>query len=124
VDCERVLSSGFADIAGTPVPVAATGLVWFPVGAGLALARLTRPASPPLWTAHLVWSAAGLIAVLGLVFVEIVLLGAICAWCTVAHGLVLLMFLAAIADERWPFGREEGRRKTLASIEEMPRLGS
>jgi uncharacterized membrane protein len=40
VDCERVLSSGFSAIPGTAVPTAAAGLVWFPVGAGLALARM------------------------------------------------------------------------------------
>jgi uncharacterized membrane protein len=34
--------------------------------------------------------------VLYLVFIEIVKLGAICLWCTVAHVLVLLIFLIAV----------------------------
>lgn len=105
VDCERVLSSAFSAIPGTSVPTAAAGLLWFPVGAGLALVRLTRTTSPVLSRVQVLWSGVGLTAVLGLVFVEIVLLGAICAWCTVAHCLVLLMFLVAIADDQWLFGR-------------------
>jgi uncharacterized membrane protein len=105
VDCERVLGSGFSAVAGTSIPVAAAGLVWFPVGAGLALVRLTRTTSAALSRVQVLWSAAGLAVVLGLVFVEIVLLGALCAWCTVAHCLVLFMFLVAVADERWPLRR-------------------
>ena len=103
VNCERILTSGFAVIAGTQVPTAAAGLAWFGASTGLALAWLARPGQPLLSTLQLLWASAGLAVVLGLVFVEVVLLGAICAWCTVAHALVLATFLVAVSDEAWSF---------------------
>jgi uncharacterized membrane protein len=38
-----------------------------------------------------------MVTVLCLVFVEIVMLGTICVWCTAAHALVVATFLLAIA---------------------------
>jgi uncharacterized membrane protein len=88
INCEAVLSSRYAVIAGTNVPTSAAGIVWFAVSALLSTRRPGR--------IQLAWSIAGLAAVLSLVFVEIVLVGAICIWCTAAHGLVLLIFLIAL----------------------------
>jgi len=34
------------------------------------------------------------------VFIEIVMLGAVCLWCTVAHALVLITFLVVITMRR------------------------
>jgi uncharacterized membrane protein len=95
VDCERVLSSGFGVIGGSGVPTSAAGIVWFAVSGALALARLRSPGPLPA-RLQLAWSVLGLAVVLGLVFVEIVLLGALCAWCTAAHVLVLVTFLAVV----------------------------
>ncbi len=95
VDCERVLSSGFGVIAGSGVPTSAAGIGWFAVSGALALARLRWDGPLPA-RLQLAWSAAGLAVVLGLVFVEIVVVGALCAWCTAAHVLVLLTFLAVV----------------------------
>jgi uncharacterized membrane protein len=88
INCEAVLSSRYAVIAGTAVPTSAAGIVWFAVSTLLWTRRPGR--------IHLAWSIAGLAAVLSLVFVEIVLVGAICIWCTAAHVLVLLIFLIAL----------------------------
>jgi uncharacterized membrane protein len=96
VDCERVLSSPFGVIAGSAVPTSAAGLLWFAVSGAIGLGWLAAPEARRLAQAQLVWAAGGLAVVLGLVFVEIVVLGTICAWCTAAHGLVLLTFLLAI----------------------------
>jgi uncharacterized membrane protein len=92
ISCEAVLSSSYAVIAGTSVPTSALGIVWFAISALL----WTRPAG---WM-QLGWSAAGLLAVLYLVFVEIVVLGAICLWCTAAHLLVVALFLIAVSARR------------------------
>ncbi len=89
ISCEAVLSSRYALIAGTGVPTSAAGIVWFAVS---ALLWTGRPG--PM---QLAWSVAGLAAVLSLVFVEIVLVGAICVWCSAAHVLVLLIFLISLA---------------------------
>jgi uncharacterized membrane protein len=88
INCEAVLSSQYAVIAGTAVPTSAAGIVWFAVSTLLWTRRPGR--------IQLAWSIAGLAAVLLLVFVEIVLVGAICIWCTAAHVLVLLIFLIAL----------------------------
>jgi uncharacterized membrane protein len=96
VDCERVLASGFAVIGGSAFPTSASGIVWFAVSAGLALAQLAGRPSLLLSRAQLVWSALGLVTVVGLVFIEIVVLGAICLWCTAAHVLVAATFVLVV----------------------------
>jgi uncharacterized membrane protein len=88
IDCERVLGSGYGVIAGTVVPTAAAGILWFGVATVLAI---TGPRS-----AQQAWSVVGLVTVVYLVFVEIVQLGAICIWCTAAHMLVLVIFLLTV----------------------------
>ena len=88
INCEAVLSSRYAVIAGTSVPTSAAGIVWFAVSALLW--------SRPFGWIQLAWSALGLVTALFLVYVEIVQLGAICIWCTAAHILVLVIFLIAV----------------------------
>jgi uncharacterized membrane protein len=88
VNCEQVLTSRYAVIAGTALPTSAAGIVWFTISAGLALWRRRR--------ALLAWASIGLAAALFLVYVEIVQLGAVCIWCTAAHAMVLVIFLIAL----------------------------
>ena len=99
INCEQVLSSRYAVIAGSSVPTSAAGIIWFAVSAGLAFALLRHPA-PRLSRAQLAWSAVGLVTALYLVYVEIVQLGAICVWCSAAHVLVLVIFLIALPRRR------------------------
>lgn len=89
VNCEAVLTSPYAVIAGTSVPTSAAGIAWFAISAVLWLR--------PYGRLQLAWSAVGLATVLYLVFVEIVRLGAICLWCTAAHVLVLALLLIAVS---------------------------
>ena len=88
VNCEAVLSSPYAVIAGTTVPTSAAGIAWFAVSAALWLRGFGR--------VLLAWSVLGLVTVLYLVFVEIVRIGAICLWCTAAHVLVVAVLLIAV----------------------------
>src|SRR5438477_11590024 len=88
VNCEAVLSSPYAVIAGTTVPTSAAGIAWFAVSAVLWLRGFGR--------VQLAWSVLGLLTVLYLVFVEIVRVGAICLWCTAAHVLVVAVRLIAV----------------------------
>ena len=96
INCERVLSSAYGVIAGTSVPTSAGGIVWFGAGAVLAVAVWARPRLRSLARAQMAWSVVGLLTVIYFVFVEIVELGAICIWCTVAHVLVVGIFLATV----------------------------
>jgi len=88
INCERVLTSGYAEVAGTAITTSAAGIVWFAVAGALAMLRRRR--------AQQIWSVLGLLTVVYLVFVEIVQLGAICVWCTAAHALVLVIFLLTV----------------------------
>ena len=88
VNCEAVLSSPYAVIAGTTVPTSAAGIAWFAVSAVLWLRGFGR--------VQLAWSVLGLVTVLYLVFVEIVRIGAICLWCTAAHVLVVAVLLIGL----------------------------
>jgi uncharacterized membrane protein len=92
VNCEAVLSSRYAVIAGSSIPTSALGIVWF--GASAALWALPRG-----WV-QLAWSAVGLVTVLYLVYIEIVLVGALCLWCTAAHVLVVALLLIAVSTRR------------------------
>jgi uncharacterized membrane protein len=96
VNCEQVLSSSYAVIGGTGVPTSAAGIAWFVVSACLAAGVLLSRSTETWARLQLGWSAIGLVTVLYLVYVEIVALGAVCVWCTVAHVLVLLTFLIAL----------------------------
>ena len=89
INCEAVLASPYAVLAGSSVPTSALGIAWFAVSAAVWM----RPSG---WV-QVAWSAVGLVGVLGLVFVEIVLLGVICLWCTAAHALVLALMVIAVA---------------------------
>ena len=90
INCEAVLSSSYAVIAGSSIPTSALGIVWFAISAAL----WTRPAG---W-AHIAWSGAGVVTVLYLVFVEVVRINAICLWCTAAHVLVVVLLLLAVSS--------------------------
>ena len=88
INCEAVLSSPYAVIAGTSIPTSAAGIVWF----AISVVLWARPRRNLL----LAWSLLGLLTVIYLLFIEIVLVGAICLWCTAAHLLVVVLVLIAV----------------------------
>lgn len=107
IDCGPVLKSEFSVVPGTQLPITIPGLLWFVVSGGLAGVALVRalrdrPEPDRLRLAQLLWSAAGLLFVLYLVYAELVRLRHICAWCTGIHVLTLLTFLVALV--RWQNG--------------------
>lgn len=97
VNCEQVLSSSYASIPGSSIPVSIAGVLWSIGGAILAaLAWLVWPEKHIVRIAELTWAAIGMLAVFYLIYVEIVLLHTICAWCTAVHVIVLLYLLIAV----------------------------
>ncbi len=99
IDCARVLSSSYSLIPGTTVPITIPGLGWCVVSGALAFIGL-RLASSHHWLSitQLLWSFVGIVTVLYLVYVEIVRLHTICAWCTALHVVILCMFLITLAQ--------------------------
>ena len=96
VNCAHVLSSPYSVVPGTSIPISVPGLAWNLVMVALAIMGL-RLQADWLRRAQFAWSLAGLLTVLYLVYVEIVLLHTLCAWCTALHVLILLMFLVTLA---------------------------
>jgi uncharacterized membrane protein len=101
VNCAEVTRSSYSLVPGTNLPITIPGMLWFVASAALAIAAwLTRAREDELpyriWLAQVAWGAAGLIAVLYLVYAELVKLHAICEWCTGVHILTLLSFLVAL----------------------------
>ena len=94
VDCEAVLHSRYATLAGIPISVG--GIVWF---AGMAAIAILRPVS----RVALAWLAVGLLSVLWLVYVELFRLEKLCLWCSAAHLLIVVcigtVLLAASRSE-------------------------
>lgn len=119
IDCSRVLSSTYSVVPGTSVPVSVAGLLWCVVSAALAIAAL-RVLQPQIrrriQVAHFAWSLLGMLTVLYLIYVEIVILHTICAWCTALHVIILAMFLTTLVQLQTPVDESE------ADIEEaLPR---
>jgi uncharacterized membrane protein len=92
INCDAVLSSPYAVIAGTSIPTSAAGIVWFAVSVAICVR--------PYGRVQLAWSALGLLIVVYLVFLEIVRIGAVCLWCTAAHILVVALFLIALSTRQ------------------------
>jgi uncharacterized membrane protein len=100
VNCERVLTSPQAVWLGAPVAV--WGVVWFVLAATLAGASLAQPgAVEPAWIrrAGLAWAALGAGVVVGLIYTELVVVGAICLWCSVVHALVVGIFVVQVLTD-------------------------
>ena len=95
VNCEAVIGSRYGTIGSSGIPVAAAGIAWFAISLGLGAALVARPVRQLSWVLG-AWSGLGMLAVLYLVYIEIVRIGAICAWCTAVDGLVLLTVLLAV----------------------------
>lgn len=117
VNCERVVTSPYSYVPGTSIPISVPGLGWSLVVAALALIGLFL-GSQRRWLRiiQFVWTLLGLLTALYLVYVELVRLHNLCAWCTVLHVLILAMFLIALArlpgratpgDEGWESAEEE-----------------
>jgi uncharacterized membrane protein len=101
VNCSSVTHSAYSVIPGTSIPISVPGMAWFLTSAALAAIAWLRARSgraDPSWLRplHLALASLALLAVLYLVYVEIVILHQICEWCTVVHLLVLASFVLAL----------------------------
>jgi uncharacterized membrane protein len=108
VNCARVTTSIYSYVPGTSLPITLPGLGWCLVLAGLAIAGIWL-GDERRWLriAQFAWTLLGMLTVLYLVYVEIVLLRSICAWCTVLHILITLAFLLAVVRLPGAFTRAE-----------------
>jgi len=101
INCAQVTSSAYSVIPGTQIPITIPGMAWFLVNGilaavGLASAWQQRAEPRRLRAIQAGWAGLGLLVVLYLVYVEIVLIGRICEWCTAVHLLTLATFLVTL----------------------------
>jgi uncharacterized membrane protein len=115
IDCSRVLSSPYSVVPGTSLPITIPGLAWSLISAVLAVVglRQTQPqALRRIYLAQFIWSLLALVIVLYLVYLELVVLHTICAWCTAMHAVILIMFLITIVQ------LQQGQEETEAYNDE------
>lgn len=113
IDCSRVLSSPYSLVPGTTIPISVPGLAWCVIAGALA-AIVWRFGADYYWTrvAQAGWALLGMVTVLYLVFVEIVKLHTICAWCTALHAIIVVMLIVSLLqlqhyEDEFDFEEEE-----------------
>src|SRR5437667_8686151 len=127
INCARVISSSYSVVPGTSLPITIPGFGWCVVSASLAIVGLfaTTTKQRRIRIAQFIWALSGLFVVLYLVYVEIVRLRTICAWCTALHVLILLMFLVTLVQLQSPLSdsafRSETEVKESENISALPR---
>jgi len=97
VNCAKVTSSEYSKVFG--IPVALLGLGFF---AGMTVLSL-----PPMWRTSSPWPSrlrlagvlVGVVFVCYLIWAELFQINAICLWCTVVHGLTLVLFALVLVRE-------------------------
>lgn len=103
VNCEQVTTSRESSFLG--IPVAVLGAVWF--ATILLMSTPRRWDVPGLYRARIVWAVVGVAFALWLVYAELVVIGAICLWCSVAHLCALGVFLVVLIEASRPLPADQ-----------------
>jgi uncharacterized membrane protein len=119
VNCTLVTTSSWSAVLG--VPVAVLGLVW-----AAAMSVLT---SPWMWHRRERWVdglrlagvGAGTAAVLYLVYVELLLVGAICLWCSAIHVVAVALLGVVLAARALSTAPPPGAAEGAAELTSLPR---
>lgn len=100
VNCARVTTSTASRLVG--IPVADLGIVYFLLVVGLCLPSSWRRPSTTVFLLRLASLTAGTAFVLYLIYAELVLVHAICLYCTGIHVVTLLLFCLVVGwGPRW-----------------------
>lgn len=94
VNCAKVTTSPESEIVG--IPVAVLGLAYFMAMVGLNLPRCWQAdGAAGAWVARVRLGAAvaGIGFVIYLVYAEVLIIGNICEYCTIIHGLAFVLFV-------------------------------
>ena len=101
IDCAKVTTSAQSRFLGIPVSV--LGLGWSIVMVALCSPRAWRSTSRWIRRARVIAASGAMLFVLWLVYAELVLVRAICVWCTTMHvlafGLFVLIVVFGVVDQ-------------------------
>ena len=105
INCNKVILSKYSEILGMPLGV--LGIIWFSV-AGLLryLGSVSYfKISGSIVSFYLfIWTSIGLSTVIGLLYLEIFAVGAICLFCTLCHILAAGIFIISYVSLKKPLG--------------------
>ncbi len=96
INCVKVTTSPQSMLFGV-IPVAVSGLAYYAVMTALTTPWAWRSSAPLVRGARLAGAVAGVGMVCYLVYVELVVVDAICLWCTAVHVVTFLLFVAVLA---------------------------
>jgi uncharacterized membrane protein len=99
INCEKVTTSPQSVIGGTPVAV--LGLLFFTVMFVLSLPRVWSNPDTLLRLTRLGMAVSGVGFAVYLIYTELFTVHAICLWCTSAHILAFLVFVAVVFAENY-----------------------
>jgi uncharacterized membrane protein len=110
ISCDKVLASPYAEVGG--IPVALIGLGGFALLFILAAWRLLSGEGSPRWLPVVLVSTAavGLAFELGMTWVELFVIEAVCPYCLMALGLITATFTAALVAWRASLREPRGGR--------------
>ena len=95
INCAKVTTSAQSRFLG--MPVAVLGLAYFVGMTLLCLPYAWKRPEPIVRLARVAGVLAGIAMVLWLVYAELFIIDAICLWCTVVHGLTLVLLVVVLA---------------------------
>ena len=101
INCTKVTTSPESMIFGV-LPVALTGALYFLVMTGLTVPVAWRASSPWLSRGRLAGAVVGIGMVCYLVYVEAVVVHAICLYCTAVHVVTFGLFVAVLTATLFP----------------------
>jgi uncharacterized membrane protein len=94
VNCELVTTSAQSRFFG--IPVALLGLLWFVAMTALCLPAAWRSSDRRVHGIRLLAATLGIGFVLWLVYAELIIIGAVCLWCTVVHVIAFGLFAISV----------------------------
>ena len=97
INCEKVTTSPESVIFG--VPVALIGLLFFAAMTVLNAPTFWRRVSPLLRWSRIGLASSGVVFALYLIYTELFTVHAICLWCTGAHIVAFLTFVAVLSAD-------------------------
>ncbi|MET9022673.1 vitamin K epoxide reductase family protein [Actinopolymorpha sp. NPDC004070] len=106
VNCIKVTTSPQSMLAGV-VSVAVAGLAYFIGMAVLCLPVAWRSGSALVRWARLAGGVVGVAMVCYLIYVELLVVGAVCLYCTAVHVVTFLLFVAILTADVASIGRTD-----------------